>query len=1088
MSSSIVIPTPVVAQSAESFDQSIGVNVHMWETGSSYTNVALVESDLAYLGVDNIRDILEPVSQDLQALEALASAGYKFDFIIPPASTDIPTFVSLLDSFIASYPGSVIAIEGPNEVDIWPVQYDGGSALSNAAQYQEALYAAIRADANLTGIPVYNLTLGNVSATEYAAVGNLSSAANDANIHLYANDAYGPQWSFNIVLPYAQLDAPGLPTVITETGYETNPADGYSGVDQTVQAKYTLDTLMDAFKDGVAQTYLYELLDEGGTDWGLFNSDGTPKLAATAVHNLTTILADPGSTSSFTPGSLSYAIANLPANGNQFLLEKSTGAFDLAIWAEASIWNPTTETEIVAPTETSTVEFGQTQQVVLVFDPLQGTTPIAAYLNIQSVQVTLTDHPIIVEIASTTATLGTPTLTGFSPAGVGDDITLTGTALANGTVLVFDNATQIGTATANANGAWSFTTGTLAGGANAFTGMAVDGSGDVSALSTALNVNINTAASATVPIVSSLAESPSSGDLDAGKTVTLTLNLSEVVMVAGGTPTLTLDDGGAATYSGGSGTSALTFSYTVAAGQNAPALTATAVNLNSATITDGAGNAANLSLSGLTQSGPQIDTSAPAAPVITGDTVNGSNTVTLSGTAEANSTVTVYDNQTDVGTTTANAGGAWTYTTGTLANGTQALTATATDAAGNISAASNAVDPTISAPASSQPTHGNGHHAQPDNHHAAQVNLVEPTITDGTGTIDSLTTAATIDSATTPLDTTAPDALAITNEPLYEVNSTTSNVTVGSDGAPPQSDVQPKLEATTSNNSWSQAHATSPFSDISTSSAAINDNAEAAAGVIVLTPPASGRARTNSGSAWPHQGPIKLIDAATLDAIFGTTHTTPSGHLSDPAMPASIINQQISPDSTSAADHYDSAFHSDASASIPTGILTESTGSRPSRILGNSETHSEADLTRHSTLGHSAVHSALVVTATDVPLVPLGESADGNPLQTLKGLLTAITQALAHAHSDIHDAPAFAPSVAGLVAAGADSFIFEPSISAVPVEIHANDAAQQLYASLSELHADLAPHSVQAVLTLADDALMTGQVTQNSHFHDFHLT
>ena len=42
--------------------------------------------------------------------------------------------------------------------------------------------------------------------------------------------------------------------------------------------------------------------------------------------------------------------------------------------------------------------------------------------------------------------------------------------------------------------------------------------------------------------------------------------------VAGGTPTLTLNDGGAATYTGGSGTNALTFSYTVAAGQNTPAL------------------------------------------------------------------------------------------------------------------------------------------------------------------------------------------------------------------------------------------------------------------------------------------------------------------------------------------------------------------------------------------------------------------------------------------------------------------------------------------------------------------------------------
>ena len=42
--------------------------------------------------------------------------------------------------------------------------------------------------------------------------------------------------------------------------------------------------------------------------------------------------------------------------------------------------------------------------------------------------------------------------------------------------------------------------------------------------------------------------SPTSGDLDAGKTVTLTLKFSEAVTVAGGTPTLTLNDGGVATY------------------------------------------------------------------------------------------------------------------------------------------------------------------------------------------------------------------------------------------------------------------------------------------------------------------------------------------------------------------------------------------------------------------------------------------------------------------------------------------------------------------------------------------------------------
>ena len=70
------------------------------------------------------------------------------------------------------------------------------------------------------------------------------------------------------------------------------------------------------------------------------------------------------------------------------------------------------------------------------------------------------------------------------------------------------------------------------------------------------------------------------GDLNAGHVVTLTVNLSEAVTVAGGTPTLTLNDGGTATYTGGSGSNALTFSYTVGAGQNTADLAVTAVNLN----------------------------------------------------------------------------------------------------------------------------------------------------------------------------------------------------------------------------------------------------------------------------------------------------------------------------------------------------------------------------------------------------------------------------------------------------------------------------------------------------------------------------
>ncbi|MDD5250352.1 MAG: DUF4347 domain-containing protein, partial [Rhodocyclaceae bacterium] len=111
-----------------------------------------------------------------------------------------------------------------------------------------------------------------------------------------------------------------------------------------------------------------------------------------------------------------------------------------------------------------------------------------------------------------------------------------------------------------------------------------------------------------------------SGDLNAGKTATLTMNFSENVTVNGGKPTLMLNDGGTATYVGGSGSGVLTFSYKVAAGQNTSDLAVTSLSLNGAAITDSAGNAANLSGAGsyFNPAGSlQIDTTAPTVSSMT---------------------------------------------------------------------------------------------------------------------------------------------------------------------------------------------------------------------------------------------------------------------------------------------------------------------------------------------------------------------------------------------------------------------------------------------------------------------------------------
>jgi hypothetical protein len=72
----------------------------------------------------------------------------------------------------------------------------------------------------------------------------------------------------------------------------------------------------------------------------------------------------------------------------------------------------------------------------------------------------------------------------------------------------------------------------------------------------------------------------------------------------------------------------------------------------------------------------------------------------LNGTAEANSTVKVFDGTTQLGTTTANSSGAWSYTAGSLADGSHSITSKAVDVAGNTSASSAAINVNVDSQAS----------------------------------------------------------------------------------------------------------------------------------------------------------------------------------------------------------------------------------------------------------------------------------------------------------------------------------------------------------------------------------------------------
>ncbi|WP_233871715.1 Ig-like domain-containing protein [Paraburkholderia adhaesiva] len=271
--------------------------------------------------------------------------------------------------------------------------------------------------------------------------------------------------------------------------------------------------------------------------------------------------------------------------------------------------------------------------------------------------------------------------------------TLSGQAEPGSTVSVYDNGTLIGTAPVDASGNWSYTPGTpLVDGNHALTTTVTDAAGNSSAMSNPpLNLTVDTS-NVAVQITSVYDDVGSiQGNLTQGGVTDDTRPSINGTGKAGST--VTVSDGstvlGTATVDG---TGKWTYTPTGDLGQDTHSITATA--------TDAAGNVSDAT-SAFTFS---IDTVAPSAPVVgsvtddvgavQGALANGAvtddPTPTLAGTAEAGSTVSVYDNGKLLGTVTADATGNWSYTPTTpLAEGAHSFTTTATDTAGNTGTASS---------------------------------------------------------------------------------------------------------------------------------------------------------------------------------------------------------------------------------------------------------------------------------------------------------------------------------------------------------------------------------------------------------------
>lgn len=152
-----------------------------------------------------------------------------------------------------------------------------------------------------------------------------------------------------------------------------------------------------------------------------------------------------------------------------------------------------------------------------------------------------------------------------------------------------------------------------------------------------------TAPTLVTPFVSST--SPDGTYVVGSPNITITVEFSEPVFVTGGIPELALNSGSGAraTYSSGSGTTTLSFTYTVLAGHRTPALdyvSTTALSLNGAAITDAAGNAATLTLPG-PNSGNSL-TGTKAFAIVATPTVIQVSTPLLKGAYTAGQTIPIW--------------------------------------------------------------------------------------------------------------------------------------------------------------------------------------------------------------------------------------------------------------------------------------------------------------------------------------------------------------------------------------------------------------------------------------------------------------
>lgn len=417
------------ATATSDFLDTIGVVTSMPDRGQRLDKTIEM---LRYGGFRWVRAGSEGLSKDGRTtmqtyLDLHRQTGVRFSWGLMSGGNDIDYLLET--GRVLADEGALLAFEGNNEPNNWGISYQGerggrgGDTWLPVARLQRDLYSAVKSDAQLSAYPVWTISepgsqTDNVGLQfltippgadtlmpegtrygDYANVHNYvyhpnspfladnkvwdaTDPSSDSRVNgLYGN--FGETW-YKGFRGYSDEELVHLPRVTTETGLTVE-----GPVSEELHGLHLMNLYLAQFKRGYAYTSVYLLRDRtdeaGNQAFGFFRPDYSPRPAALYLHNLTTILADTGRLEA--SGSLEYAIPDQPDTVHDLLLQRSDGVFQLVVWGERLRGEDTVE-----------IRLARKPADIALYNPVVGTGPLAEMAGTTRFELTVSDHPIVVEI------------------------------------------------------------------------------------------------------------------------------------------------------------------------------------------------------------------------------------------------------------------------------------------------------------------------------------------------------------------------------------------------------------------------------------------------------------------------------------------------------------------------------------------------------------------------------------------------------------------------------------------------------------------------------------------------------------------